>query len=336
MKIPNHIDIANLPTPIEKANNFSKGYNVNLYIKRDDYTGSEISGNKVRKLEFCLKEALDQGCYTLITCGGIQSNHARATAAVAARYNLKSHLVLRTNEIPKIRGNYFIDKLLGAKISFITKEEYSSSRDKIMAGIKIDLEKSGQKSYIIPEGASNGIGTFGYYKCYEEILEQEKKLGISFDTIVVPVGSGGTYAGLALANKLLNGNKKIVGVNVCDSAEYFKKVISDILDESIVYLKALNKEDISLDFGEEDIKIIDGYVGKGYALSSERDLVFLRNFAQSEGIVLDPVYTQKAMLGLAYEIRNSNNPILKYSKNILFIHTGGIFGLFPKENEFIF
>ena len=205
IKIPEKINIANLPTRIEKMEKLSKQLGgPNIYIKRDNQTGIETSGNKIRKLEFSVKEAIDRGCDTLITCGGIQSNHCRATAAVAAKLSLKSCLVLKGSSDEEVDGNLFLDKLFGAQIHFITPEEYKNSRMEIMEELKKEMEKKGLKSYIIPEGASNGIGGFGYYKAMEEIIAQEKELGVHFDGIVVATGSGGTYSGLLLASKILN------------------------------------------------------------------------------------------------------------------------------------
>ena len=326
----NKIEIANLPTKIEKLEKISKELNINIFFKRDDQTGTEVSGNKVRKLEYSIKEAIDQGCDTLITCGGIQSNHARSTAAAAIKVGLSSVLVLRSNEEPEIDGNYFIDRILGADIKFITSDEYSNRRELIMENIKKELEKNGKKGYIIPEGASNGIGSLGYINFTKEVLDFEKKSGIKFDTIVVAVGSGGTYAGIHMGNDIyLNGERNIVGFNVCDSAEFFKEKVKKIIKESEKYLS----EDDLNKIKAKNINIIDGYVGEGYALSNQKELDFIQDFAVKEGIILDPVYTGKAMYGLYNEI---NKGKFENSRNILFVHTGGIFGLFPKKNQFIF
>ncbi|MBF8984466.1 D-cysteine desulfhydrase family protein [Lutibacter sp. B2] len=328
MKLPSRITIANLPTKIEKLERFSKKVGgPQIYIKRDDQTGIEISGNKVRKLEFAVKEALDQGCDLLITCGGIQSNHARSTAAVAAKLGIGSYLVLRSSGEEEMEGNYFIDKVLGAKIKFITRDDYSKRRMEIMEEIKAEMTEKGYKPYIIPEGASNGIGTFGYYNAMEEILMQERAMGIKFDAIVTAVGSGGTYAGLFYANKISENTADIYGVNVCDDEEYFKNEIHNILHESFKYTKE------NMEFSKDEINIIDGYVGKGYALSRDEELTFIHELAKLEGVILDPVYTGKAMYGLVEEIKKGN---LKNYKNILFIHTGGLFGLFPKKDMFSF
>lgn len=326
IKIPEKINIANLPTRIEKLEKLSEKLGgPNIYIKRDDQTGIETSGNKVRKLEFSVKEAIDRGCDTLITCGGIQSNHCRATAAIAAKLSLKSCLVLKGSSDEEVDGNLFLDKLLGAEIHFITPEEYKNRRMEIMKEIKSSMEGKGFKPYIIPEGASNGIGGFGYYKTMEEIIDQEKELGVHFDGIVVATGSGGTYSGLLLASKILNHSGRIYGVNVCDDEEYFKSKIHEILNESINYLN------IDLNFSKDEIHIMDGYVGKGYALSRKEELEFISDFAKMEGIVVDPVYTGKAMYGLTEEIKKGS---FSECKNLLFIHTGGIFGIFPGKKLF--
>lgn len=328
MRIPDSMQFANLPTKIEKLDRLSAELrNVEIYMKRDDQTGTEFSGNKIRKLEFSIKEALDQGCDYLITCGGVQSNHARATAAVAARLGLKSYLVLRGTGEEDLDSNYFLDKVLGASIKFITPEDYKERRMEIMAQLAEELSAKGHKAYVIPEGASNGIGTFGYYKALEEILVQEKELGIKFDAIVTAIGSGGTYAGLLYANKINKNTAKIFGVNVCEDKEHFKNQIKNILEESFEYTGE------EIDFSKEDINIIDGYVGIGYAMSRPEEIEFIQKLARLEGIILDPVYTGKAMYGLVEEIKKG--AFANYKK-ILFIHTGGLFGLFPKKNMFSF
>lgn len=315
--MPKKLNFANLPTKIEKLESLSEELNKNIYLKRDDQTGSEISGNKIRKLEYTVKEALDDGCDYLITCGGIQSNHARATAAIAAKLGMGSYLVLRASEEAVVEGNYFLDKILGAQIKLISSEEYSNDRAEIMEEIKDELYKKGHNAYIIPEGASNGIGSFGYVNAMKEIQIQEKELDIKFDAIVISVGSGGTYAGMFYENYMSGSNNKIYGINISNDAEHFKKIILDLLDEITKYT------DEKIDISEDMISIIDGYVGEGYAISRQEEIDFISNFAKKEGIVLDPVYTGKGMYGLVNEIKKDT---FSEHENILFIHTGGIFG----------
>lgn len=317
MNLQNKIKLANLPTKIELLEKLSKELGKNIYIKRDDQTGTEVSGNKIRKLEYAVKEALDNNCDYLITCGGIQSNHARATAAVAAKLGMGCYLVLRGQEDNELEGNYFLNKILGANIKFVTEKEYRYNRTEIMESIKNELLKKGYKAYILPEGASNGIGSLGYYNAFNEILVQEKELGIKFDAIVCTVGSGGTYTGMYYGNKVANNDAAVYGINIAGDKEYFQNIIESLLHETIKYTKL----EISID--KNDINIIDGYPGLGYALSTKEEIKFIKWLAGLEGIILDPVYTGKAMYGLVEEIKKGN---FDKHNNILFIHTGGIFG----------
>ncbi len=328
LQLPEQIQLANLPSRIDKMHHLSKVLGKNICIKRDDQTGSEMSGNKIRKLEFVFKDVINKGCDTVITCGGLQSNHARSTAAAAVQLGLSPVLVLKhTGEIPVPDGNFFINKLLGATFHYISEDDYRQGRGAIMEEIKNKLAEQGRKAYIIPEGASDGLGCFGYYKCFQEILHQEKQLGINFDTIVTAVGSGGTYGGLFIANKIANAGKQIIGFNVCDTAPEFQQRIAGEIREMLNIAKA------EVNFSAEEINIIDGYVGIGYAQSRPEELSFIAETARGNGVILDPVYTGKAMFGLYNEIKQGR---LNGAKNILFIHTGGLMGLFPKRDQFVF
>jgi D-cysteine desulfhydrase len=326
MKLPARIALANLPTKIEKLERLSTRLGgPDLYIKRDDQTGMELSGNKIRKLEFAIQEALDQGCDTLVTCGGLQSNHARATAAAAARLGLGCCLLLAADEIPAPQGNLLMDRLFGAQIRTVSFEDFAQNREAVMAAMLTELAAAGKKGYLIPLGASNGIGTFGYYRCLEEIAAQEEALGFRFDRIVMAVGSGATYAGLFYANRVLGRTTAITGVNISADAAFFQTTIRRILQESFEY----TGEPVACT--PADIDMLDGYVGLGYALNQPEELRFIAELAALEGIVLDPVYTGKAMLGLAEEIKKGR---FDKQERILFIHTGGLYGAFSKFSEF--
>lgn len=329
-KLPEKISLANLPTRIYKLENLSSKLKKNIYIKRDDETGIELSGNKVRKLEFSIAEAKKQGAKVLITCGGIQSNHARATAVAAVKLGMKSVLLLRKPENNLIEGNHLLDLIVGSNVRFVTREEYSEKRFEIMEEIKAEFDQKGETAYIIPEGASNGIGLFGYINAIDEIQTQEKMLGIKFDTVVSCVGSSGTYGGLVAGNKLFDTNYNVIGINICDTAEYFKKRALGYIKESFMYLKETDIKKINIT--EDDLNIIDGYTGPGYALNEADDFEFINEFARLEGIFLDPVYTGKTLKGLVSEIKKGHIP----GENILFIHTGGLYGLFPKAHEMNF
>ena len=314
------IQLANLPTPIYELGNVSRDLGKNIWIKRDDFTGAEMSGNKVRKLEFSIAEALREGCDVLITAGGIQSNHARAAAA--ARLGLKSHLVLNISVPPKTEGNYLLDQMLGAKITLLDESENVTLSAK-MEQVAEEYRQAGHKPYIIPVGASNGVGNFGYLNTVREIMEQEEKMGITFDAIVCAVGSGGTYSGLYLGNKLFGLGRRIVGITVSDNKDYFQKVCGVIVDQTLAMLGMDPDEDKAFSF-------IDGYKGLGYAISKADELEFIAGIAAKEGIVLDPVYTGKAFYGLYNEVKKGT---FDSCENVLFIHTGGQYGLFPKQEQ---
>lgn len=356
------INLANLPTKIVKLERLSSESGKNIYLKRDDQTGSELSGNKVRKLEFSIAEALSSGCNMLITCGGIQSNHCRATVSAATLLGLKSAVLLRISPkgaenvpykegegapkggrpdllTPEVAGNYFLDRILGADVHFCSPAEYSERRNEIMEEMAASYRAKGLKPYIIPEGASNGVGTLGYYSAMEEIISQEREMGVTFDTVVVATGSGGTCAGLNMANRVLRLGKRIVGMCVCDDNQYFQERIAAICNDSLDYLVSFGKISPLDDnmrkkytFIPDEIEMNDKYVGIGYALSTPPEREFITKISRMEGIVLDTCYTGKGMYGLWNELKSGGS--LCSSKNILFIHTGGLFGLFPNSDSF--
>lgn len=326
-EFPKSLSLARLPTPIRRLNRISKELKIDIYIKRDDLTGTALSGNKVRKLEFSLKQATDIGCDTLITTGGIQSNHSRAVAVLARQFGMEVVLVLRGEEPNSVNGNFFLDKLLDAKVRFITPEEYRFKRDEIMDQEAQKLKKLGKAPYIIPEGASNAIGIFGYIKAAKEIKEQLTKDNLKIDYIIIPVGSTGTITGLVIGKKLFGLDAEILGVNVCDTPPY-------LIDRSMGIIKEWQEKYYDeLNLSPGDIKIIGGYEGIGYALNTKEELNLIKYITRLEGIILDPVYTIKAFRGMCEEIKKGR---FRKEDKILFVHTGGIFGLFAKTGEFEF
>ncbi|MDZ7288886.1 MAG: D-cysteine desulfhydrase family protein [candidate division KSB1 bacterium] len=323
--LPHRCALAHVPTPIEKLERLSQFLEgPEIYIKRDDLTGMGKTGNKVRKLEFLVAEALREGCQLLITCGGLQSNHARATALAAAKVGIKSHLVLRDSAGGDIDGNLFIDRLVGAEVTFISPQEYEQAND-IMHRLADDYARRGVKAYVIPEGGSTALGALGYVVATEELYRQMKAMRLEFDHIVSAIGSGGTMAGLLLGKSAYDVKAQIHGINVCDDAPYFQERVSSIIRE------AKRRFGFEINVQKKDVSIIDGYVGKGYGLSRQEEIELIKLVARTEGIILDPVYTAKAMYGLMDQIRKGR---FTRQEKVLFWHTGGIFGLFPKRGLF--
>ena len=327
---PPRIELACLPTPFTRLRRFSEKLGVELYVKRDDLTGVALTGNKVRKLEFVLADALAKKADVVLTCGGAQSNHSRATAVAAAMAGLRCRLLLRTADPanpPAADGNILLDRMAGAEIVWITPEEYRV-RGEIFEREAAALRKQGLNPYIIPEGASNPLGSWGYIRAAEELGRDLAALPGGSDepvTIVHATGSGGTAAGLILGVRLAGLNARVATVNVCDDRDYFVRTIGEICEEAVATYG------LGLDFDRErDIRVVDGYVGLGYALSRPEELSLICELARSEGIFLDPVYTGKAFYGMVRELER--NPGC-FGERIVFIHTGGIFSLFAIARE---
>ncbi|MCP4447606.1 MAG: D-cysteine desulfhydrase family protein [Myxococcales bacterium] len=329
MQFPPRLDIANTPTPLHHLARTSAELGVEFYIKRDDMTGAELSGNKIRKLEFLLADAIEEGCDTVITGGGQQSNHCRATALAATRMGLASVVCLRVEDKeapPRAQGNILLDRLSGAEIVWIDHDDWARQQE-VYEEQATRLRAAGRKTYIIPEGGSNAIGTWGYIRCSEELAIQLGELPVKDTTIVYACGSGGTGAGLVLGGKFFDFAKhqtSVVGINVCDDADYFVKRISGICDDFTGRYPGVATAQA------DDIRFIDGYVGAGYAKSQPAELTCLRALAARDAIILDPVYTGKAFYGITQEL--AKDPT-RFGKRVVFLHTGGIFGLFGSALE---
>ena len=319
---PEHFSLSHLPTPLKRLDNFSKLIHpYSITVKRDDLSGIELSGNKIRKLDFLLKDAIMQGAKRIITCGGLQSNHCRTTAYAAIQCGLKVTLVLRGQENKPITGNYLLSKMSGAEIILVNEETYKNV-DTLMEEY---AAKGTEKVYVIPEGGSNETGAWGYVKCFFELQEQILDNNIDCDTIAVASGSGGTHAGLLIGKLLARSPLNVVSVNVCDDAEYFVNKIDGILDRFEKRYKQ------GLTWKRSDINVIDGFVGGGYGKISGPEEKTILTLLKYEGIILEPVYTAKAFGGIQQLMSKAVFP----GKNIIFIHTGGIFGVFPYWQEML-
>jgi len=316
---PEHrVRLAMLPTPMSKWNVPMKPPKLNLFVKRDDMTGNATSGNKIRKLEFLLADALAKNCRNVVTCGGIQSNHCRATAAASRELGLNSYLFLRADDPTRddVSGNMLVNLMCGSKVFFVPKTmRYEGGIEERMARLARHLlDKKGEKSYCVPIGGSNLVGSYGYMEAWREMMDDE-----TFDVItdvVVSCGSGGSAAGLAIANHLTGSKKKIHAVSVSDDKKYFHKHINDTL-------LGLGLNDVT---SEDIVDVIDGYKGSGYGATTPEDLRDIKLVSSSTGVFCDPVYTWKGVKGLLGEFE-SNRARFK-GENVLFVHTGGLLSLY--------
>lgn len=320
---PRKIDLAQTPTPLHYLERASQqwGNGHRLWVKRDDLTGCTMSGNKVRKLEFITAYARDNGYDTLITCGGLQSNHCRATAFAGAQLGFNVHLLLRGEAPADVDGNLLLDHLAGAVISCYPVKQYVKEIGQLFAQWQEHYAKQGNKALAIPTGGSDGVGVWGYIAACEELARDFESAGIERAHIVTATGSGGTQAGLTLGAALHQLPATVWGVNVCDDEQYFiDKVSHDTRDWRQRYP----------DVPEVDCttRVLDGYVGQGYGVAGSEIFELITELARLEGLVLDPVYTGKAFAGMLAEIDAGR---FAGCRDIVFVHTGGIFGLFPQR-----
>jgi len=322
---PPRVPLANQPTRGHWLR-YGADLGTRIWLKRDDHTGSELMGNKVRKLEYLMAEAVAQGATHVITCGGEQSNHARATAFAAAQLGMKSVLILRTDDPaapPAPTGNILLDRLVGAELVWISRAAWRD-RNQLLAAQAERVRAAGGTPYVVPEGGSNALGSWGYIRAMHELAHDLADIAspASPVTIVYACGSGGTGAGLILGAKLLGlaaRGIRVAGVNVCDDRAYFIDAISRICAD------AEARWQLGANVTPDDIDIVDGHVGIGYARSRPEELATIRDVCRSDGVVLDPVYTGKAFHGVVCELRA--NP-RRFGSTVAFIHTGGMFGLF--------
>jgi len=326
LNYPHRLDLAQTPTPLQFMQRASDkwGCGHRLWIKRDDLTGCTLSGNKVRKLEFIAAHAIDQGYDTLITCGGLQSNHCRATAFAGAQLGLGVHLLLRGEHPAASEGNLFLDHLAGAVVNCYPPRQYFTEIEQLFSQWQAHYAGLGRKALVIPTGGSDGIGVWGYIAACEELAADFSAARIEQAHIVTASGSGGTQAGLTLGAALHQLPATVWGVNVCDDEQYFlDKVAADAADWRARY------PDVPA--VEVQPRVLDGYVGAGYGVASEEIFGLISELAALEGVVLDPVYTGKAFAGMVTEIKDGR---FEGCRDIVFMHTGGIFGLFPQSSGF--
>jgi L-cysteate sulfo-lyase len=312
-----------LPTPLEEMPRLTQALGgPRLFIKRDDQTGLAGGGNKTRKLEFSVADALRQGADTLITVGGVQSNHCRQTAAAAARCGLRCIVVLRGHAPGARNGNLLLDHLLGAQVVFSGDRTREAVADDLMHA----QQAAGHHPYLIPVGASNEIGAVGFVAALEELESQLKAAGLQVDRVVFASSSFGTQAGLCVGAKAIGFTAQLAAIAIdCPRGE-LQAGVAAIANPTIRRLG------LTLSLTPEEVVAYDGYLGAGYAIMGEPEQEAIELVARTEGILLDPVYTGRAMAGLIDLVRKGE---FAKDETIVFWHTGGSAALFAYADQLL-
>jgi len=330
------IETGFLNTPIHKLNNLSKKYGVNIYIKRDDMTGFGMGGNKLRKLDYLLKDALNNDCTVLLTYGGAQTNHGRLTAAVAARFGLKCGIIMDGPAPKKASGNLILDKMMGADLFFmddtsfkneineVYKEKYKELVDKTTKEVVRMYEEHGERTYIIPVGGSSPIGAAGYVMAAKEINDQLEEMNVKIDYVFTGFGSAGTYGGLYLGAKYFNAGFTPIGVSVSHKTDVEIQEKVDYIKETNIFLE------LGVDVSLDDMWIEKGYVGISYNVPDPETRKYVYMMAREEAIILDPCYTGKTFRAMIEMIEQGKIP---KNSNIMLLHTGGAPGIFSEGHS---
>jgi D-cysteine desulfhydrase len=337
MALP-RLSLCHVPTPLQRARSLGAWIGRDVWIKRDDMTGGAEAGNKVRKLEFLLADAIERKAKVILTCGGIQSNHARATALSCAALSLSSVLFLRVTEelatgpdraAPKsalpLAGNVLLDRMAGAEIRLVSPSDYAA-RAGVMEAAALELARRGDAAYVIPEGGSNGLGSLGYVEAMREVRTQ-MDLGLAgapktFDVVVHACGSGGTAVGTALGAARFGVAREVRAFAVCDDRAYFERVAERLVSEARAFDPELP--------APAKLTFDDSAKGPSYGVMSAEQRRFLVEATRRSGIVFDPVYTGKALFGLARAAERGDVP---EGAKVLFLHTGGLPGLLAQGGE---
>ena len=314
-KIPK-LNMSVLPTPLHKLENLSKGLFGNIYCKRDDLTGFAFGGNKTRKLDYLVADALMKGSDTLIGVGANQSNFCRMASGAGVVNSFDVHLVLGGSKPEKPTGNLLIDYMFGAKVHHVESEEWDVWEEKGKE-LEKELSKAGRKAYCMPVGGSNPVGTLGYVSAFFEILEDCERMSVEFDYIVHATSSAGKQAGLLVGRAMSGWKGEIIGMAVSKNKEQ--------LTEEVYELAMQTGEQFGVSIDKENVIVDDSFIGEAYGVITPDGAKAVNLFARKEGILLDYVYTGKAAAGL---INYSRRSIFTDRNNVLFIHTGGNIHLF--------
>lgn len=314
------VSLGILPTPMYRLPNISRTLGKNIYIKRDDMTGVALGGNKVRKLEFLIADAMERGCDYMLTTGGAQSNHAMLTAACCSRLGMGCILVLQKRGVWQKLGNQILNSLIGVDVRFVDTGDYSDIYAE-MDNICRQLRAEGHNPCCVPVGGSVPLGSVGYVNAAREAIEQGREMGVIFDDIVCCTGSGGTHAGMDLGARIYSPTTRVTGIDV--SNDDFQPIVAGLVNGAAELLEA------GITVGPQDINIYRCF-GAGYAIPSEAGVAAMKLMARQEGIILDPVYTGKTFAGL---LQLAEQGYFEGRDNILFLHSGGAGGLFAIDLE---
>lgn len=321
------IDFLNIPTPLHRMDNLSKDLGINFYLKRDDLTDFGTGGNKLRKLEYLLRDAIDKEATMLLTVGGAQTNHGRLTAAVAAKYGMKSAIVAVDHYPGELSANLLLDGIMGCHVYLVTDDGRHSEEELLsdaVKKVKDEWESNGENVYYIPMGGSNELGILGYYDCASELSKQTDQLGLTDVQVFTTVGSMGTYMGMQTAAL----NKKlplhITGINVIPNSGGIVNMARHY------YGKVKRFLDLSLDIPPEEFHIIDDYHFGAYnnpVAQVRKDMYYM---ARREGVILDPCYTGKTFTGIVDMVKKE---LITPVTNVVMLHTGGLPGIYTKHHR---
>ena len=322
------VALGHLPTPLEPMDRLSEKLGgPRFWVKRDDCTGLSTGGNKTRKLEFLMADAVQSGADTIITQGATQSNHARQTAAAAAKLGLGCHILLedRTGSNVEnyiLNGNVLLDRLHGAPVS---KRPDGADMNAEMVRLSEKLIQDGKTPYIIPGGGSNEIGALGYVNCARELTEQAIGIDLGIDALVHATGSSGTQAGLVTGLAALQSDIHLLGIGVRAAQEKQEAMVYDLASRTAAFLGT------GLEVARSDVRANCDYVGAGYGVPTDGMVSAIKMLAQTEGLLFDPVYSGKGLDGL---IALTRKGYFDGMSNVVFLHTGGSAGLFGYSEIF--
>lgn len=312
------IELALAPTPLLKLERLSAQVGVEIWVKRDDLTGLLETGNKIRKLEFLVGEALAQNADTLITCGTVQSNCCRCVAAVAARLGLRAVLALKGTPPVEYDGNLLLDRMLGAEVQYCTTAEWEKI-DEVLQDLAARERARGHVPYVIPESGATVVGALGYLACGQELAEQVRHGAPDFDTVLITAFSGGSQAGLLMAKQLAGLRADIVSVPIAWEASQVRDYVVDVME------RARHRYGLPVD-APRDVRVLDGYQGAGRGEIRDEEFETVLRLARLEGLIFDPVYTAKAFGGVLDTLQRDPTA---FGRRICFVHTGGVFSVFP-------